>query len=494
MSANDPFLHRVSELNDAPVRDGRYVLYWMQSSQRATCNHALEWAVRLANERRLPVVTAFGLTPDYPESSARHYTFMLEGLKAAAAALRGRGVTFVLRVGDPPGVALDLGREAAAIVCDRGYLARLRRWRSEVARTAGCHVVEVESDLVVPVEAASSKAEYAARTIRPRIHRRLGDFLVPLEEPLVGVRSLDPAPRGESVDDTEALLARLAPRPDPASVSRFLAGGYPEARRRLDRFLTERLEQYEISRNEPGLDVGSGLSPYLHFGQISSLAIAIEAGASDFVRGMEEGRGEMRQTPGSVGMRTGGGARASARDAFLEELLVRRGLSHNYVWFTPGYETYDTLPDWARRSLASHADDPRPNLYTGEQLMRAQTHDEHWNHAMRELLVTGFMHNYMRMYWGKKVLEWTATPREAYERLLWINNHLFVDGRDPNSYANVGWVFGLHDRPWTERPIFGTIRYMNASGLKRKFNMELYHRKVDRLVRFAEGTDEPDGL
>ena len=196
----------------------------------------------------------------------------------------------------------------------------------------------------------------------------------------------------------------------------------------------------------------------------------------------------MSHQRGSVGLRTTGGKdaaderRTSSRDAFLEELLVRRGLSHNHVWYSRDYGGYPSVPEWARKTLAEHAGDRREYVYTDTELETGRTHDEYWNAAMREMIVTGFMHNYMRMYWGKKILEWSRTPEEAFERTLRLNNRWFLDGRDANSYANVGWIFGLHDRPWTRRPVFGTVRYMNANGLRRKFDMPGYLRKVERLT------------
>jgi deoxyribodipyrimidine photo-lyase len=486
MSTSDPFRERCADLNDAPVRDGRYVLYWMQRAQRAQTNHALEYAIRLANKRGVPLVVGFGLTADYPEASVRHYRFMLEGLAETAEAVRARNIGFVVRIGEPSAVALDLGRDASAIVCDRAYLRHLRQWRFDVARTAGCRVVEVETDLIVPVESVSSKQEYAARTIRPRIHRRLGEFAVPLEAEQLAASGAEVEPRGESLDDISALLRKLAPHEQPGAVGEFFPGGYRAARERLDRFLGERLVHYEENRSEPGLDLGSELSPYLHFGQISSLEVALSAGVDRFIAGLEAGKGEMKNQPGSVGMRTDSAREASSRDAFLEELIVRRGLAHNYVWYAPDYDAYTGLPDWARKTLADHRSDERHYRYTREELVAAQTHDPHWNNAMREMVVTGYMHNYMRMYWGKKILEWTDDPAEAFSTTLSLNNEWFLDGRDPNSYANVAWVFGLHDRPWTERDIFGKVRYMNANGLKRKFDMDLYQAKVDRLASAAD--------
>jgi deoxyribodipyrimidine photo-lyase len=236
-------------------------------------------------------------------------------------------------------------------------------------------------------------------------------------------------------------------------VRRFRAGT-SEARRRLNRFLCDKLEGYADSRSEPA---ASMLSPHLHFGQISPVKIALKA---------RESKSGTRDD----------------RAAFLEELIVRRELSMNFVNFSPDYDDYSSLPDWARTTLSERADDQREHVYSREQLEAAETHDAYWNAAMREMVHTGYMHNYMRMYWAKKILEWSRTPMDAFETALHLNNKYFLDGRDPNSYANVAWVFGLHDRARTERPVFGKVRYMNAAGLKRKFDMKAYMRAVQELT------------
>ena len=441
---------RIRELNGADERrDGRYVLYWMQQAQRVATNHALGLAIELANARGLPVVVAFGLMDDYPEANRRHYAFMLEGLAEVAAELWDRGIRFVLRHGEPPCVALALAGAATILVCDRGYLRHQVAWRRKVAHEAGCRVVQVESDVVVPVEAVSDKAEHAARTIRPKIERVREDFLVGFAPEAVAHGSLDLDLESDfEVRDPQATLGRLKLNGGCDQVSRF-TGGAAHARKRLDAFIEEKLDGYAEGRNEPVARQGSELSPYLHFGQISPLDLALAARDA---------------------------AHADRRDrvAFLEELIVRRELAMNFVAFTPDYDSYAMLPGWAKKTLAEHERDRREHLYDAAALAAGETHDPYWNAAMREMRVSGYMHNYMRMYWGKKIIEWSRTPEDAFATALALNNRWFLDGRDPASFANVGWLFGLHDRAWTERPVFGKIRYMNDRGLKRKFDIDAY--------------------
>jgi deoxyribodipyrimidine photo-lyase len=445
---------RIESLNEEAPREGRYVLYWMQQAQRADGNHALEYAVRLANDRDLPVVTVFGLTADYPEANQRHYAFMLEGLAETAEALQDRGIAFVLREAQPHEACAELAKNAALTVVDAGYLAIQRKWRKEAARALACPLLQVETDVVVPIELVSYEEEYAARTIRPKIHRLLDDFLVPLRKtPLqqradgMTFKTLDPA-------DTDGLLKRLD-LDRSVQPSEHYEGGAKAAEKLLHTFIEKKLADYDDKRNDPSLDYCSHMSPYLHFGQISPLEIALAVLASD--------------------------APQDAKDAYIEELIVRRELSMNFVHFNKAYDRYDCAPDWARRSLRDHADDQRDYLYDRDAWERADTHDPYWNAAQLEMVRTGKMHNYMRMYWGKKLIEWSATPEEAFETMLYLNNKYELDGRDANSFTGVAWCFGKHDRPWTERNVFGKIRYMNANGLKRKFNIEAYVKKVDQL-------------
>jgi len=444
---------RIQRLNDTPVRKGAYVLYWMQQSQREAWNHALEYAIDQANEYNLPLVTGFGLTDAYPEANLRHYTFMLEGLAETGKALADRGIQFVVRKGLPPDVALDLGKQAALIVCDAGYLRHQRQWRRTVAQKAGCPVIQVETDVVVPVAAASDKAEYAARTIRPKLHRVLADFLMPLSRRPLHKSSMHLSFASLDLDAVPGLLAGLTLDKSVAAVSRFFAGGTSHAKKRFQSFLTNGLAHYDQNSNQPQTDDISHMSPYLHFGQISPLYLAMAVMNVD--RSL-----------------------ADARDAFMEQLIIRRELAVNFVYYTPDYDQFDVIPGWAKKTLADHETDSREYIYTLDQLAQADTHDPYWNAAMMEMTCTGFMHNYMRMYWGKKILEWSPTPKQAYETTLALNNRYFLDGRDPSSYTGVAWLYGVHDRAWAERSIFGKVRYMAASGLERKCDISAYVDKV----------------
>jgi deoxyribodipyrimidine photo-lyase len=449
---------RIRRLNKRPARDGGYVLYWMQQSQRAEWNHALEYAVGRANELKRPLLVCFGLTDSFPEANLRHYRFMLEGLSETARMLARHRIGFVLRRGDPAEVALKLAKDACAVVCDRGYLRIQRTWRKEVAERAKVEVVQVESDAVVPADDASRKAEYAARTIRPKITRLLPKYLVPLRRTEIEKNSTGLDVEGESMEDIDDLLGRLDLDRTVPPVSTYHGGAFA-ALHVLYRFVGEHLKNYVINRNRPETDDVSHMAMYLHFGQISPLEIALSVRNSD--------------------------APEPVKESFLEELIVRRELAINHVLCTANYDKYACLPAWAKASLRKHRRDRREYKYTLSQLENAETHDPYWNAAMLEMRHTGYMHNYMRMYWGKKIIEWSNTPEHAFRVALRLNNKYFLDGRDPSGFANVGWLFGLHDRPWAERPIFGMVRYMNAAGLERKSEPQAYVQKVKGIVGAA---------
>ena len=444
---------RVRILNDATVRTGDYVLYWMQSSHRTEENPALVYAVERADRNNLPLVVYFGLFPSYPESNLRHFRFMLEGLAEVGNSLESRGIRFVLRTESPDKGVCALAKNAAVAIVDRGYLRQQQSWYRTVAEQCRCPLVQVEGNVVVPVDVASQKEEYSAATFRPKITRMLDRFLHPAEtgSPQHSSLSLDlPTLADES---TEALLVPLTiDRTVPASG--LFTGGTAEANRRFEQFLKNRLDGFAENRTDPGGDGGSDMSPYLHFGQVSPVTLALHA--------QEQG--------------------GSGTPAFLEELIVRRELAVNFVRYNDHYDTFASLPAWAQKTLALHQADQRDYGYSPGELERAATHDPYWNAAQQEMMKTGTMQGYMRMYWGKKILEWSKTPKDAYSSALYLNNKYEIDGRDPNGYAGVAWCFGKHDRPWGERKIFGMVRYMNAQGLKRKFAMDRYLEKV-RLIR-----------
>ncbi len=453
---------RCRTLNVKGQRRGRYVLYWMQQSQRASFNPALEYAIEIGNQRGLPVLVAFGLMNDYPDANLRHYRFMLEGLRDSEARLAERGIKLVVQRGAPDHVAAALAEGAALVVCDRGYLRHQKAWRAAVAQRAPCAVVEVEGDVVVPLEMASGRAEVAARTLRPKLQRVWDQYLRGLEDAAVHQSALDLRIEGViDLSDLDRVLGSLQLDRSVPPVARF-KGGTTEARRRLRQFLAAKLDGYADARSEPAAFHCSLLSPYLHFGQISPVECALAVRAAE-------------------------GPADADRRAYLEELIVRRELAANFVEFEPRYDDYAGLPEWARATLDAHRPDSRSHIYTRQQLESARTHDRYWNAAMREMRDTGFMHNYMRMYWAKKILEWSTDPAAAFRTVLHLNNKYFLDGRDANSNANVAWVFGLHDRPWPERPVFGKVRYMNAKGLERKFDMPAYLRAVDALVDAESG-------
>jgi deoxyribodipyrimidine photo-lyase len=436
---------RIKSLNRNSIRKGAYVLYWMQASQRVEYNHALEYAILKANELRQPVIVFFGITDLFPEANERHYTFMLEGLREAKQSLEKRGIQMVILHKSPEMGAVQLAKMASIAVVDRGYLKIQKEWRNYAANKMKCPLIQIESDVIVPIEETSPKEEYAAATLRPKIHKKLSHFLVPLKEkdPVIDSLSLD----FESFDITDLTktISKLRVDRSVRKVNSF-QGGTKEALKHLEGFLEGKLNRFPELRNDPTLDYLSHMSPYLHFGQISPLFIALK----------------VKET------------RSPGVEAFLEELIVRRELSMNFVFYNEKYDSFEAIPEWSKKTLRAHQKDKRPYLYTLEEFENAKTHDPYWNASQREMVVKGKMHGYMRMYWGKKILEWAKTPEEAFRNALYLNNKYELDGRDPNGFTGVAWCFGKHDRSWGERPIFGNVRYMNDKGLKRKFDADEY--------------------
>lgn len=445
---------RVTPLSDRPAAAGP-VVYWMHRDQRAADNWALLHAADLATQTGAPLLVAFALAPTFPGAVLRHYDFLLRGLAETEADLRAAGIPLILLPGDPaatvPAFLRDI--EAGACVTDFDPMPVMVGWREAVAAAFDGALLEVDAHNVVPCRAASDKREYAAATLRPKLHRRMAEFL----EPFPALPSFPDANlAGWAPVDWVGAAASVTADPTVAPVTGFVPGP-AAAKKALAAFLADRLPAYAARRNDPNAGATSGLSPYFHFGQLAPQRAALDA------------LDAQNQAP-------------EGADAFLEELVVRRELADNFRHFTPPEANlFDALPDWARKTLADHADDPRPYLYDRQTFEQARSHSALWNAAERQLTRHGHMHGYMRMYWAKKILEWSATPREALETALALNDRYGLDGRDPSGVVGVLWsVGGLHDRPWARRAVFGQVRYMNERGCRRKFDVDAY------VARFLE--------
>jgi len=431
----------------SPDPDGGCVVYWMQRAQRGIDNPALDVAIEAAGILKKPVVVFFAPVPFYPHANLRHYKFLNEGIPDLAAALAERNVGFVLRrYPDHSLLKFCAEVKATLVVGDENPMREPDSWRSTAAKRLKVPLWTVDADLIVPSKLLE-KAQYAAHTIRPRLQAHLKEFLVPNHQRTAhvawkstGLRSLDPA----ADDITEGW--KLDRSVSPVSTWK---GGTAEALRLLQEFLEHKLRGYGTQRNHPEVDHTSRLSPYLHFGHISPITVALAVEKAD--------------------------APKADKEAFLNQVLVWRELSVNLVRFNPDYDNLECGEPWAHRTLAKHAQDSRPILYTEKQLEHAETHDQLWNAAQMQMVNTGWMHNYIRMYWAKKILEWSRTPAEAYRIAVMLNDKYELDGRDPNGYAGIAWaIVGKFDRPWFERPIFGQIRYMSGASTGKKFDSKRY--------------------
>jgi deoxyribodipyrimidine photo-lyase len=449
---------RVRALNDAAIREkGRYVLYWSQMNRRAVLNQALDYAVMQANSLGIPVLFYEGLTCSYPWANDRLHTFVLEGVPDTSAALADLGIGYCFylrrRKSDANDVVYRLAKDAALVVTDDYPTFVAAKHNASVPAKIGVAFHAVDASCVVPMSRLE-KREYAAYTIRPKIQRLLAEYLYQPSAPAVLQRWTGPLPTWHATVTSENISDLVASCDIDHSVrpSVCFRGGYTAARERLEYFLRHNLKRYADSRNEPSAHATSNLSPWLHFGQISSLEVALAARAYSRKHGVSDSE-------------------------FLEELIVRRELSFNFTRFAR-YDSLESLPEWARATLRKHQDDPRPAIFTRAQLEAGDTYDDLWNATQKELLVRGKIHGYYRMYWGKKIIEWSATPEEALDTMIYLHDRYALDGRDPNTYTNILWCFGLHDRPWNEREVFGQVRYMSLDGMKRKTDTKAYIREI----------------
>ena len=429
---------------------GRCVVYWMQRAQRALDNPALDVAVNAANLLKQPIVIFFAPVPFYPHANLRHYTFLAQGISDIAERARKRGIGFVLRrYPDHSLLKFCAEVKASLVIGDENPMREPNHWRDVTAKKLSLPLWTVDADVIVPSKLLE-KEQYAARVIRPRLQRRLEEFLAPPSNAKAKIewqksRSLRALADDGFLDLTED-WKDLDRSVQPVDSFR---GGTTEALKLLRQFLSRKLTVYPEHHGKPELDGTSRLSPYLHFGHIGPHTVALAVENSDAPR--------------------------AAKDDFLDQLITWRELSINFVHFNPLYDSIESSPDWAHRTLASHAHDKRLITYSRKQLEHAETHDDLWNAAQRQMLHAGWMHNYMRMYWAKKILEWSPSPATAYQTAVYLNDKYFLDGRDPNGYAGIAWaIAGKFDRPWFERPIFGTIRYMSEGAARKKFDADKY--------------------
>ncbi len=437
---------RVRALNEKPAGSGP-VLYWMSRDQRVQDNWALIYAQQTALERKVPLIVGFFLSIIPTRAQLRHYDFMMQGLAEVENELVTLGIPFFIIEG-----ALDKAipdfvekQRIGEVVVDFSPLKYARARRSAVASALPVLLTEVDAHNVIPCWLASNKEEFAAYTFRPKVHRALTEYLTPFPKVTKHPNRFD----GKVTKiNWHKLLTDLPLNDAVAKVP--IASGTKAAKARLREFIRSRLDDYHMERNDPTKNGVSGLSPYLHFGQLSAQQVALEVS-----KAYENNK--------------------EAREAFLEELIVRRELADNYCFYNKNYDKLAGAHAWAQKSLLEHKNDPREHLYTKKQLESALTHDDLWNAMQMQMVKEGKMHGWCRMYWAKKILEWTPDVQTAIDIAIYLNDKYELDGNDPNGYVGVMWsICGVHDRAWGDRSIFGKVRYMNYAGAKRKFDIKTY--------------------
>lgn len=461
---------RIRKLNSAPERPERkYVVYWAGANRRVDGNHGLLYAAEIANQHNLPILFYEGITFAYPYANARLHTFMLEAVPETAKRLRKAGIGYLFyirrRASDPENVLQTVAKNAAAIVADDYPTAWPSYVNARIPQTLDVVYYAVDSSCVVPMSLITTR-QYSAYTIRPKIQKLLAKFLSHPDKLHVRRCFEGQIPKFHVPVTNEDVATLVSESEIDQSVRPSLSfrGGRCEAEKRLRLFLQYNLRRYATSRNQPSEHATSHMSPYLHFGQISSLEIALN---------VAEGAREHKLIA----------------DEYLEELIVRRELAFNYVRHVEKPEQVENLPAWCQENMRKHAKDKRDPLYSREQLEAAETYDDLWNATQKEMLLRGAIHGYYRMYWGKKIIEWSPTYQDAVDTMIDFHGKYALDGRDPNTFTNVLWCLGLHDRPWPERPIFGKFRYMSLDGMKRKTDTQAYINEIATLER--TGKDVP---
>jgi deoxyribodipyrimidine photo-lyase len=443
----------------APKADGKCVVYWMQRAQRGIDNHAVNIAVEVGNLLGLPLVVYFAGISNFPSANLRHYVFLNQGLPDIEDDLAKRNISFVMRRAPHESHEKLLADvDAALLIGDENPMREPERWRKHLASKIDIPFWTVDTDVIVPSKLIE-KAQYGAYTIRPRLYRLLSEYLVPYENP--HAQFAWKRPTGFHADSVHEDMTRGWQHLD-RSVPPVPAwqGGTRAALKRLKHFTGTLLKDYDKQRNHPEVDGTSKISPYLHYGHIGpqTVALAVQAAA---------------ETDPSL---------REAKDNFFNELIAWRELAVNFVRYSPDYDTAECAEDWAKRSIAEHAKDEREHTYTLKQLENAETYDELWNAAQIQMVRGGWMHNYLRMYWAKKILEWTPDAATAVKHCVYLNDKYELDGRDPGGYAGIAWaIVGKFDRAWFERPIFGKIRYMSGTSTGRKFDSKKYIRQMNAM-------------
>lgn len=440
---------RVRILRDTKLKNGE-IIYWMSRDQRAIDNWALIYAYELAKRNSSKLTVILTLAPSFIGANLRHYDFMLNGLAEVSQSLSQKGIEFKLLKGEP---AISLNNyindnRVALVVSDFDPLKIKIHWKDELNSLIDIPHHEVDAHNIVPCWISSKKLEFGAYTIRPKIKKLLPEFLTDFSD-------FDTKPISNTLFNTKELINWLNPDTSIKPIN-WIKPGEVEARKALTEFIHNRLDGYSTQRNNPNLDGQSNLSPYLHFGQISAQRVAIEV--------MKSSASEIDKA------------------AFLEELIVRRELSDNFCFYNSNYDTVEGFHAWSKETHREHRSDKREFIYSQDEFENGKTHDKLWNAAQMEMVKTGKMHGFMRMYWAKKILEWTLSPEEAMKTAIYLNDKFSLDGRDPNGYAGIAWsIGGVHDRAWGERDVFGKIRYMNYNGCKRKFDVDKYISKINNI-------------
>ncbi|MBM3785096.1 MAG: deoxyribodipyrimidine photolyase [Acidobacteria bacterium] len=440
----------------APGRDSGYVLYWAQMNRRVEANHALAFAIEKANACQLPLLVYEALTNTYRAANDRIHTFVLEGVPEFQKRVEalGAGYAFYLRrrKSDSNRTLYELAKRAALIVTDDYPCFIGADHNARIPAKIGIPYYAVDASCVTPM-ASYPKREWAAYTMRPKVHRLLPEHLLPFSMPKLEHRWREARPAWHTPVDNIGQLVESCEIDHSVKPSISYTGGRLAAERHLREFVEKRIGRYSAERNSPSNHATSELSPYLHFGQIGALEVALAS---------------------------------SACPEFMEELIVRRELAFNFARHCAEPDRLSALPEWAQLTLHKHAKDRREHMYSQDAFEQARTHDSLWNACQKEMLLRGRIHGYYRMYWGKKIIEWSPTHQTAQDTMLYLHDKYALDGRDPNTYTSVLWCFGLHDRPWGERPVFGTIRYMGYDGMKRKTDVPAYIQEIEYLERMGK--------